>query len=134
MPFDLFHSNSNSNQKKYIASLSDSELIFDTKEAIQKEREATAIVVRYFQEIYDRELYLKHACSSLFQFVTEKLGYCAGSAQLRINAMRLIQSVPEVELKIESGELSLTAAAKIQSFITLEKKKKRLTQKKPLSI
>lgn len=39
--------------------------------------------------------------------------------------MRLIEALPETEQKIESGELSLTAAAKAQTFIMLEKKAKR---------
>ena len=109
----------------FLSSLSDTDLLIETKAATKTEREATAVVVRYFKEINDRELYLKHACSSLFQFVTDKLGYCAGSAQLRINAMRLIEALPETEAKIESGELSLTAAAKVQSFILLEKKQNK---------
>ncbi len=110
----------------FLSSLSDTDLLIETKAAIKTEREATAAVVRYFKEINDRELYLKYACSSLFQFATERLGYCAGSAQLRINAMRLIEALPETEAKIESGALSLTAAAKVQSFILLEKKQNKI--------
>ncbi len=109
----------------FLSSLSDTDLLIETKAAIKIEREATAVVVRFFKEINDRELYLKHACSSLFQFATEKLGYCAASAQARINAMRMIQVLPEVEAKIESGALSLTAVSKVQTFLNLEKKENR---------
>ncbi|RYZ66529.1 MAG: hypothetical protein EOP05_18990, partial [Proteobacteria bacterium] len=115
-----------SNEQRFLQKLSDAELLFDTREAIKAEREATSIVVKYFREISARELYLKHACSSLFQFATEKLGYCAASAQARINAMELVVALPEVEKKIESGELSLTAAAKVQSFFRAEKKAKKI--------
>ncbi|RYZ68887.1 MAG: HNH endonuclease [Proteobacteria bacterium] len=115
-----------SNEQMFLQKLSDAELLFDTREAIKTEREATSIVVKYFREISARELYLKHACSSLFQFATEKLGYCAASAQARINAMELVVALPEVEKKLESGELSLTAAAKVQSFFRAEKKAKKI--------
>ena len=118
------------NEQRFLQKLSDAELLFDTLEAIKAEREATSVVVKYFREISARELYLKHACSSLFQFATEKLGYCAASAQARINAMELIVALPAVEKKIESGELSLTAAAKVQSFFRAEKKAKKVYSEK----
>lgn len=111
--------------QNFLSNLSDQELIFDTKEAIANEREAISIVIKYFAEIKKRELYLKAGYSSLFAFVTEHLGYCNASAQSRINAMELIKSVPEVEKKIESGELSLTAAARVQTFFNAEKKTKK---------
>ncbi|RYX79908.1 hypothetical protein EON83_30815, partial [bacterium] len=85
------------NEQMFLQKLSDAELLFDTREAIKAEREATSVVVKYFREISARELYLKHACSSLFQFATEKLGYCAASAQARINAMELVVALPEIE-------------------------------------
>ncbi|RYZ78150.1 MAG: hypothetical protein EOP06_29585 [Proteobacteria bacterium] len=124
-----------SNEQLFLQKLSDAELLFDTREAIKAEREATSVVVKYFKEISARELYLKHACSSLFQFATEKLGYCAASAQARINAMELVVALPEVEKQIESGELSLTAAAKVQSFFRAEKRaKKSYTEQQKLDV
>ncbi|RYZ63438.1 MAG: hypothetical protein EOP05_23570, partial [Proteobacteria bacterium] len=123
------------NEQRFLQKLSDAELLFDTREAIKAEREATSVVVKYFREISARELYLKHACSSLFQFATEKLGYCAASAQARINAMELVVELPEVEKRIESGELSLTAAAKVQSFLRAEKKAKKVyTEQQKLEV
>ncbi|RYZ84933.1 MAG: HNH endonuclease [Proteobacteria bacterium] len=123
------------NEQMFLQKLSDAELLFDTRKAIKSEREATSIVVKYFREISARELYLKHACPSLFQFATEKLGYCAASAQARINAMELVVALPEVQKKIESGELSLTAAAKVQSFFRAEKKaKKTYTEQQKLEV
>ncbi|RYZ71038.1 MAG: HNH endonuclease, partial [Proteobacteria bacterium] len=124
-----------SSEQLFIQKLSDAELLFDTREAIKAEREATSVVVKYFREISARELYLEHACSSLFQFATEKLGYCAASAQARINAMELVVALPEVERQIESGELSLTAAAKVQSFFRAEKRaKKSYSDKQKLDV
>lgn len=113
------------NEEIFLKKLSDGQLIFDTKEAIKAEREATSIVVKYFREIYSRQLYLKLACTSLFHFATQELGYCEGSAQSRINAMKLVIDLPEVEKKIESGELSLTAASNLQSFFQMAKSSKK---------
>lgn len=113
------------NEELFLKKLSDGQLIFDTKEAVKAEREATSVVVKYFREIYSRELYLKYACTSLFDFATKELGYCDGSAQSRINAMKLVIALPEVEKKIETGELSLTAASNLQSFFQIEKKIKK---------
>jgi hypothetical protein len=53
---------------------------------------------------------------------TKHFGYCAGSAMRRINAMRLMEAVPAVEAKIESGELSLSVASEVQSFFYSEAK------------
>jgi hypothetical protein len=57
--------------------------------------------------------------------VTQVFKYCAGSTQLRINAMRLIRDVPAVKEKIDSGEMSLTVAANVQTFLYREKKSNR---------
>jgi hypothetical protein len=42
------------------------------------------------------------------------LGYSEPEAMLRIQAMRLVRKAPEVENRIEKGELSLTVAAMVQ--------------------
>jgi 5-methylcytosine-specific restriction endonuclease McrA len=108
-----------------LRNLTDDQLVFEAREAVKVEREATSVVVKYLREIHDRELYLKVGCASLFQFAVEKLGYCPSSAHARISAMELVAALPQVEKKIESGELSLTAAAKVQTFFRAEKKAKK---------
>ncbi|RYZ81137.1 MAG: HNH endonuclease [Proteobacteria bacterium] len=124
-----------SSEQLFLKKLDDDQLVFDTREAIRSEREATSLVVKYFREIEARRLYLKQGYGSLFEFATSVLGYCAGSAQNRINAMKLVIALPEVESKIESGELSLTAASKVQSFFKAESKaKKSYTGKEQLKV
>jgi len=56
--------------------------------------------------------------------MTEYLGYSEGAAQRRIQAMRLIKHLPEVEKKIETGEISLTVASQVQGFFQREDKKR----------
>jgi hypothetical protein len=105
--------------------LSNEDLISKTEKAVRIEREATTHVVRLFQEISERKLFLERGFPSLYEMVTKQFGYCAGSAMRRINSMRLIQAIPEVEAKIESGELSLSVASEVQSFFYAEAKESR---------
>ncbi len=44
---------------------------------------------------------------------------------MRVNAVRLLNDVPEVAAKLDSGEMTLTVASNIQSFLFAEKKLNR---------
>ena len=59
----------------------------------------------------------------MFDFCVKELGYSEGCAARRVNAMRLYRSTPEVAEKIQSGELTLTNAAKLQTVLTQAKAK-----------
>ena len=100
--------------------LSNEDLLIATTNAIADERNKTAELIRLFQEIADRRLYLDYGYPTMFEMVTKHFGYCAGSAHRRIQTARLIESLPEFENKIENGELSLTAASQLQSFFHRE--------------
>lgn len=52
---------------------------------------------------------------SLWEFCTQELGLSEGSAQRRIQAMRLLRDVPEARASLESGRLTLSNAAKVQT-------------------
>ena len=47
----------------------------------------------------------------------KELKYSESSAYRRIQSMRLLKDIPQVEEKIESGEVNLSNLAKTQSFI-----------------
>jgi 5-methylcytosine-specific restriction endonuclease McrA len=57
----------------------------------------------------------------MFDYCTRELGYSEASAQRRIQAMRLLKSLPDVKNNIQDGSLSLSVAAQVQSFIQHEK-------------
>jgi 5-methylcytosine-specific restriction endonuclease McrA len=82
-------------------------------------------VIKLFQEISDRRLYLDRGFPTLFEMVTKQFGYCAGSAMRRINSMRLLREIPSIESKTESGELTLTVVSDVQSFFHSEAKESR---------
>lgn len=90
------------------------ELIEALKVAVRREREAMSEVLRYLKEVEKRKLHLERGHSSLYAFCLRELGYSEMETHLRIQAMRLIRDIPEVEEKIDSGAISLTVAAKIQ--------------------
>jgi hypothetical protein len=99
----------------------DQELLSRVKLAVKNEREATEIVLQYLLEVDRRRLFLKLGYPSLFDFCVRELGYCAGSAHLRIQAMRLLREVPahdrqEISQKISSGVLTLSQLSNIQTY------------------
>ncbi len=105
--------------------LTDVQLLAGTKLVVTTERNATADVIKYLQEVNRRKAYLAIGCSSLFDFLVMHHGYCEPSAQIRINAVKLLNDVPEVEAILEAGDMSLSVAANIQTFLNQEKRNER---------
>jgi hypothetical protein len=64
-----------------LKSLTAEELLIETEKAVKNERLSTAQVVKLFEEIYARKLYLERGYPSLFEMAVKHFGYCAGSAQ-----------------------------------------------------
>ncbi len=104
--------------------MQDHELLLSTKTLVSRERELTTEVLRHFTEIERRKLYcdvtrpgdggLKYG--SLFEYAVHELGYSEAAASRRIQAMRLVNEMPEVEQKIQSGALSLSNISQAQVF------------------
>ncbi len=104
---------------------SDSHLLSELKILVTQEREVLSQILHYIKEVEARRLYLAKGYSSLFSFLTGELAYSESAAQRRIQAMRLIRDLPEVQEKIEKGTLSLSVAAQIQGFMQNEDKKRQ---------
>ncbi|MBK7581546.1 MAG: HNH endonuclease [Myxococcales bacterium] len=77
-------------------------------EARRAERRAVARVIAYLGEVERRKLYLGQACSSMFAYCTERLGYSENEAQTRIAVARTCLRFPEAMADLESGALHLT--------------------------
>jgi hypothetical protein len=112
-------------QMTFDSAMTNAELLLKTELAVKTERRSTSEVVRLFQEISNRQLFLERGFPNLYEMATKHFGYCAGSAMRRINAMRLTSIIPAVESKLESGELSLSVASEVQSFFYSEAKRCR---------
>jgi hypothetical protein len=102
--------------------LTDLELLEKTKTAAASEKEATLELLRYLVRVDERRAYATLACSSLFEYVHKILGYSEMQTSERVNSVRLMRAVPEVESKIESGSLSMSTASQVQRFLRTEKK------------
>ena len=107
--------------------LSNDQLLLQTKNLVQKERQINILVLQHLQEIESRKLYLKRGFSSLFEYTVKELGYSESSAYRRIKAMKLCKELPETKLKMAKGELNLCTASKLQTVF--EKQEKQIKNK-----
>lgn len=92
--------------------LTDKQLIKDTKQLAQEDRNITAKLLHHIKEIDCRKLYSDLGYSSLFTYVVQELGFSEGAAGRRINAAKLLNSLPEIEKKIVNGDLTLSNVSK----------------------
>lgn len=104
------------------ANMDDSELLLKVKELSRQERKLQVELLWHLLEIQRRKLFLERGFQSLFEYAVKELGYSHSAAYRRIQAMRLLESVPEVADKIESGVINLSTATQIQNFIKTERK------------
>ncbi len=108
-------------------SLDAEQLLSRTKGLAAEERRVTVLLISHLEEIQNRRLFAEIGFSSMWEFCTKYLHLSEGSAQRRIQAMRLVQDLPPEKKEttksaMETGQLSLVNAATIQSFLISEKK------------
>jgi hypothetical protein len=96
--------------------LKDKELLEQTKIVAQSEREVLTKMLHHLREIDRRKLFSDLGYQSLFEYAVKELKYSEGQAGRRIQAMRLIKEIPEIERKIESGSLNLINVSQVQSL------------------
>jgi hypothetical protein len=95
-----------------LSHLTDKTLLSETQQLAQQYRSVTTKLLHHLREIDDRKLYSDRGYGSLFNYVVQELGFSESSASRRIAAMRLLRDIPELEEKIESGDLTLTHLGK----------------------
>jgi hypothetical protein len=112
----------NSNDSVFLKKMNDPELLSAAHARVSAEKKATLSVLYCLREIEQRRLHLARGFQSMFDFVTRELGYSPAAAQRRILAMRLLREIPELEIKIEQGLMTLDTAARVQGFFNQEQK------------
>jgi hypothetical protein len=105
-----------------IAFLSDHELHERTVTIAKEEQRLTLLTIRHLHEVSRRRLFSKRGYSSIFDYAVKALGFSDPAASERVQAMRLLDAVPEVEARIEKGEMTPSSAAAVQRFIRREEK------------
>ncbi len=101
----------------HIHNITSQELNSKMQFAVQEERRCTVEVLRLLREIERRMVYAELGYPSLFAYCTSELGYSEAAASRRIEAMRAMRETVEIEKKIESGELSLSAVSQARVAI-----------------
>ena len=98
--------------------LSDENLDSNLKRLVVSEREILGEILLHIVEVQRRRLFLTFGYSSLFNYLTQHIGYANGSAQRRIDAARLSFEVPEVIEKLELGEINLSQVSLMQKTLS----------------
>lgn len=116
--------------------LNDNLLLQRLTKLVKTERKITHLILACINEIEIRKLHLARGYSSLFDFLTQNLGYSPGSAQRRIDGARLLRQIPEIATKLELGHINLSQVSLLQRSVRIyqaeTKKKITLEQKKEL--
>ena len=99
-----------------IPKLKDQELLKATADLVQRERHVLTLVLHHLREVERRRLFSDLGHPSLFEYCVRELKYSEGQAGRRIQAMRLLKELPEIEPMIRSGSLSLTNLSQAQSY------------------
>jgi len=100
--------------------LSDRELLARMPTLVRAERMASAEVIAHLMEIDRRRLYLGEACSSLFAYCRERLGYSEDGALKRMRVARLALVVPAALDELRSGRIHLTGLFVLSRYVTPE--------------
>ena len=99
-----------------IRNLSSSELLKQTEALVREEREIGIAILHRLQEISRRRLHCQAGCSSLFTYCVQFLRYPEATAFRLTQAMKAVDAFPEIEARIESGDLSVATVSQVQSF------------------
>jgi hypothetical protein len=125
----------NANATNSLKAISNLRLLDEAKLAVSTERNATYKVLNYLSEIESRRLHLEEGYSSMFDFCLKFLGYDESQTHRRLSAMRLMREIPQIEPKVISGELSLTALSKAKTtFNKIAKNKAALNVRDKVEI
>jgi len=91
-------------------------------EKIRAERQTTNEILQLINLALERRAYLEHGYPSMFDWLVRGFKYSNAAAYRRIEAARLLKSVPEISAKLESGSVTLTTVSKAQSIIKAQEK------------
>lgn len=103
--------------------LSDQQIVRNLKRIKKEEDRLLIDCLRHIREVERRKIYSGLKKPSLSRFMMSELGYSEDEAQRRIDAMRMLNEVPEIEPMIEAGSLTLTNIGLAKSLFKKQSKK-----------
>ena len=101
--------------RRPFSELGDQQLLDQTKRLAANQRCIEVHILDHLDEIDRRGLALRRGFSSLFDYAVRELRFTDAAAQRRIQAMRLCRRHGWVRASLQSGELSLTGAAQLET-------------------
>ena len=109
-----------------IKTISNEELTSRLTKLVQTQRKITHLILECINEIEIRKIHLKEGFSSVFDYLTRRVGYTPASAQRRIDGARLLRQIPEMSESIEKGEIHLSQVSMLQKTVReVEKQQNR---------
>ncbi len=108
------------------STLGDQQLLDQTRRLAANQRGLEVHILDHLDEIDRRGLALRRGFSSLFDYAVRELRFTDAAAQRRIQTMRLCRRHGWVRAKLHNGELTLTAAAQLETaFAAAERQSRR---------
>ncbi len=101
-----------------LADLSDTQLLESLHSLRDQGRTVLARLLAHLVEVEKRSLHLEAACPSMYQFCVSRLGMSEDEACRRIHAARLARRFPDLLVRIERGDLTLSTIALLQHSLT----------------
>ena len=101
--------------RRPFSELGDQQLLDQIKRLAANQRCLEVHILDHLDEIDRRGLALRRGFSSLFDYAVRELRFTDASAQRRIQTMRLCRRHGWVRASLQSGELSLTSAAQLET-------------------
>lgn len=103
-----------------LRSLSNHDLLHNTKSVVARERGITIEVLDHLNEVERRELYLELGYGSMFVYCTDELGYSASAAKRRLCTARCIARFPEARPLLEANEINLSTITQVSRILKPE--------------
>jgi 5-methylcytosine-specific restriction endonuclease McrA len=101
-----------------LTDLSDAQLLEGLTSLCTQGRVVLARLLAHLVEVEKRRLHLEAACPSMFQFCMQRLGMSEDEACRRIHAARLARRFPDLLVRIERGDLTLSTMALLKGELT----------------
>ena len=111
-----------------LSRLPDRVLLARTRQLVDRERHLHVDIIDHLREIEDRDLHLARGFSTLFDYAVNELGYSSGAVWRRTLAMRLCRRMGDVRERLQTGSLTLSTAAQLQSAFERQERKRRRTR------
>jgi hypothetical protein len=101
-----------------VTDLTDTLLLESLRSLVGQGRGVLARLLAHLVEVEERRLHLEAACPSMLDFCVHRLGMSEDEACRRIDAARLAHRFPDLLVRIERGELTLTTVGLLRKALT----------------